>query len=94
MKTIVSKGLIGLMFKKKFEHQLLIKKSFLININTIHTAFMLFDIDIYFLNKNKQIIDKQTLKPFKSYKTKTKPEYVIETKKGLLNKQLNDFIDF
>ena len=60
------KRLIGLMFKKDIDYGLLIILKYG---SSIHTCFMRFTIDIYFLDENKIVFDKVTLKPWKYYKT-------------------------
>ena len=76
------KRLIGLMFKKDIDYGLL----FILKYgSSIHTCFMRFNIDIYFLDENKIIIDKVTLKPWKYYKPAKKAKYLLETKENFLN---------
>ena len=81
----------GLMFKKDCDYVLV----FLNLIDTsVHSFFMRFDIDIYFLDENKKIIDKTTLKPWRFYKTKVKSTYIVETKKNKFELKVNDKLDF
>ena len=47
----------------------------------IHTHFMRFDIDVYFLDRDKVIFEKTMLKPWKLYKPKKQATYLLETKK-------------
>jgi hypothetical protein len=68
----------GLMGKKDFEDTLLFTN---LTDSSIHTMFMRFEIDIYFLDKNKIIYDKVSLKPWKFYKPKKRAAYILETKK-------------
>lgn len=85
------KRLLGLMFKKDIDYGLLF-----INISypSIHTSFMRFDIDVYFLDENKIIVDKVTLKPWRYYKTKEKTKYILETKKDELKIKIGESLDF
>lgn len=47
---------------------------------SLHTFFVFYPIDIYFLNKNKKIIETKQMNPFSVYFSKTKPKYILETK--------------
>lgn len=85
------KRLIGLMFKKDIDYGLV----FIIKYgSSIHTCFMRFNIDVYFLDENKKIFDKITLKPWKFYKPSKKAKYIIETKENSLNLKKGDKINF
>ena len=76
------KRLRGLMFKKDIDYGLL----FILKYgSSIHTCFMRFTIDAYFLDENKVIIDKTTLKPWKFYKASNKAKYILETKENFLD---------
>ena len=79
----------GLMGKKDFKNGLLFSN---LKDSSIHTCFMRFEIDVYFLDKNKIVFDKKTLKPWKFYKPKKQAEYILETKKGLIDIEINDKI--
>lgn len=80
----------GLMGKKNFEDALLFTN---LTDSSIHTMFMRFEIDIYFLDKNKIIYDKVTLKPWRFYKPKNRAEYILETKKNKLKLEIGDSLD-
>ena len=85
------KRLMGLMFKKDIDYALI----FVDNYGSgIHTCFMKFNIDVYFLDKNKEIFDKVTLKPWKYYKPSKKAKYIMETKEDSLNLKIGDNIEF
>ena len=76
------KRLFGLMFKKDIDYGLL----FILKYgSSIHTCFMNFTIDVYFLDKNKTVFEKVTLKPWKFYKPSKKAKYILETKKNYIN---------
>ena len=76
------KRLFGLMFKKDIDYGLL----FILKYgSSIHTCFMNFTIDVYFLDENKTVFEKVTLKPWKFYKPSKKAKYILETKKIILN---------
>lgn len=84
------KRLIGLMFKKDINYGLL----FILRYGSgIHTCFMRFNIDVYFLDGNKIIYDKITLKPWKYYNPSKKAKYILETKENSLNLNIGDKID-
>ncbi|MBE6495816.1 MAG: hypothetical protein E7Z78_05160 [Methanobrevibacter thaueri] len=80
----------GLMGKKDFEDTLLFTN---LTDSSIHTMFMRFEIDIYFLDKNKIIYDKVSLKPWKFYKPKKRAAYILETKKNKLKLEIGDSLD-
>lgn len=85
------KRLIGLMGKKDIDFAMLF-----VNIKnpSIHTHFMRFDLDVYFLDKNNRVIDKTTLKPWKFYRPSKKAEYIMETKKDKLKIKIGDCLEF
>lgn len=85
------KRLIGLMGKKDFNHALLFAN---LRDSSIHTMFMRFEIDVYFIDENKRVFDKTSLKPWRFYKSKKQAKYVLETKKGLLKIKIGDCLDF
>lgn len=85
------KRLIGLMFKRDIDYGLLIILKYG---SSIHTCFMLFTIDVYFLDENKIIIDKITLKPWRYYKTRKKAKYVFEVKENSINLNIGDRLEF
>ena len=85
------KRLIGLMGKKDFNEGLLFSN---LTDSSIHTMFMRFEIDIYFIDENKIIFDKASLKPWRFYRPQKRAEYILETKKGLLKLKIGDRLDF
>lgn len=85
------KRLIGLMGKKDIDFILVFTN---LKDSSIHTHFMRFDIDIYFLDENKIVFEKATLKPWRFYKPKRQATYIIETKKGELKIKIGDCLDF
>ena len=85
------KRLIGLIGKKGFEDVLVFTN---LTDSSIHTMFMRFEIDVYFIDKNKMVFEKISLKPWKFHRPKKQAKYIVETKKGLLKIQLNDEIEF
>jgi len=68
---------IGLMFSRK--------KTLIFDLGKekregVHMMFVFFPLNIYFLDKNKKIIEvKKKLKPFLIYTPKQKARYIIET---------------
>lgn len=95
MKIIVAntffKRLKGLMGKKDFNNGMLF-----INLkdSSIHTLFMRFEIDIYFIDENKIVFDKTSLKPWRFYKPEKQAKYILETKKDKLKIEIGDCLDF
>jgi uncharacterized protein len=84
LKSFFSKG-IGLMFRKKINKPYI----FIFNkekIISLHMFFVFMPIDVLFLDKNKKVVEKTTLKPFTIYTPKNKAKYVIELPKGYANK--------
>lgn len=81
----------GLMGKKDFDDAMLFSN---IRDTSVHTHFMRFDIDVYFLDENSNVVDKTALKPWKFYRTSKKVKYVLETKKGKLKIKTGDRLEF
>ena len=81
----------GLMLKKNIDSAMLFSN---LKDSSIHTHFMRFDIDVYFLDENKIIFEKTTLKPWKFYKPKKQANYILETKKDRLKLKIGDKLDF
>jgi len=81
----------GLMGKKDINFALLFCN---LKDSSIHTHFMRFDIDVYFLDKNKIIFEKTTLKPWKLYKPKKQAHYILETKKNKLKIEIGEKLEF
>lgn len=81
----------GLMLKKDIDFVMLFSN---LKDSSIHTHFMRFDIDVYFLDKNKIIFEKATLKPWKFYKPKKQASYILEVKKDSLKLKIGDKLDF
>lgn len=94
MKIIIAdtffKRLKGLMGKRDFDDVILFTN---LTDSSIHTMFMRFEIDIYFLDENKIIYDKVSLKPWKFYKPKKRAAYILETKKNKLKLEIGDSLD-
>ena len=85
------KRLIGLMGKKDFNECLVFKN---LKDSSIHSMFMRFEIDVYFIDENKMIFDKKTLEPWKFYRPKKQAKFILETKKNKLNLKIGDCLDF
>lgn len=81
----------GLMGKRNIDFGLLFCN---LNDSSIHTHFMMFEIDVYFLNKRKVVVEKTTLKPWKFYKPKKEATYILETKKDSLKLEIGDRLEF
>lgn len=85
------KRLIGLMGRKDFNQCLLFLN---LTDSAIHTMFMRFEVDVYFIDENKIIYEKASLKPWRFYRPKGQAEFILETKKGLLKLKVGDELDF
>lgn len=81
----------GLMLKRNIDFVLLFTN--LIGSN-IHTYFMMSEIDVYFLDRNKIIFEKASLKPWRFYKPEKKAKYILETKKDCLKLKIGDKLEF
>lgn len=81
----------GLMLKKDIDYALIFTN---MKGSSIHTHFMRFEIDVYFLDENKVVFDKATLKPWKFYNPKKQAKYIIETKKDELKIKIGDCLEF
>ena len=67
----------GLMFSSKRNLLFILNTETRINA-IVHTFFVFFPIKVYWLNKNKKIIDSQIVKPFRIAIPKEKAKYIIE----------------
>ena len=81
----------GLMLKKDIDYAIIFTG---FKDSSIHTHFMRFEIDVYFLDENKVVFDKATLKPWKFYNPKKQAKYIIETKKDELKIKIRDCLEF
>jgi len=85
------KRLTGLMFKKDVDWGLV----FILKYgSSVHTCFMRFDIDVYFMDENKTVFEKTTLKPWKYYKPSKKARYILEVKKDSVKYNVDDRLNF
>lgn len=62
--------------------------------SSIHTSFMKFEIDVYFLDENGTVYEKTTLKPWKFYSPEKQAKFILETKKNLLKIEIGDKLEF
>ena len=85
------KRLIGLMGKKNFSQCLIFCN---LADSSIHTMFMRFEIDVYFIDENKTVFEKTSLKPWKFYRPKKQAKYILETEKNKLKLKIGDKLDF
>lgn len=81
----------GLMLKKDIDFGMVFSN---LKASSIHTHFMRFEIDVYFLDENKVVFDKTSLKPWKFYKPKKQAKYILETKKDALKIKIGEKLDF
>ncbi|MBE6500550.1 MAG: hypothetical protein E7Z80_08430 [Methanobrevibacter thaueri] len=80
----------GLMGKKDFDDCMVFCN---LKDSSIHTFFMRFTIDIYFIDENRIIYDKKTLAPWKFYKPEKQASFILETKHGKLDLKIGDYIN-
>ncbi len=59
----------------------------------VHTCFVFFPIDVYWLDEEKKIKHKETLRSF-SFSSSHRARFLVETKRGLLPADLGDSIMF
>ena len=90
---------MGLMFRKDPEKGLILKlpSSRSRRGSAIHMFFMRFPLDIIFADADKKIVDMVSIEPWKTYTPKAPAKYVIEMKKGTINKfdlEIGDELDF
>lgn len=81
----------GLMGKKDIDFAMLFSD---LKDSSIHTLFMRFEIDVYFLDENRIVYDKILLKPWRFYRPKKQAKYILETKKDVLKIRVGDCLDF
>lgn len=81
----------GLMLKKDIDFGVVFTN---LTGSSIHSMFMRFEIDVYFLDKNNVIFDKASLKPWKFYTPKKRPESILETKRNRVNLKIGEKIEF
>ncbi|WP_292896912.1 DUF192 domain-containing protein [Methanobrevibacter sp.] len=81
----------GLMGKKNIDFALLFSN---LKDSSIHTMFMMSEIDVYFLDENNIVFEKISLKPWKFHKPKKQAKYILETKKDKLKIKIGDCLDF
>ncbi|WP_405269079.1 DUF192 domain-containing protein [Methanobrevibacter sp.] len=81
----------GLMLKKDIDFAILFYN---LKDSCVHTHFMRFEIDVYFLDKDKIVFEKATLKPWKFHKPKKRATYILETKKDELKIGIGDRLEF
>lgn len=91
--------LLGLMFKEDLQRGLILKlpKSRSRKGSAIHMFFMRFPLDIVFIDSNKKVVDMISIEPWKTYTPLAPARYVIEMKKGTINKfniEVGDELDF
>ncbi len=90
-KTLLSKS-IGLMFSKKKTVVFHFNKEQLI---PLHMWFVFYPIDVYYLDKNKIVIEaKKCFKPFMIHINNKRAKYLIETPVNRLMVETGDKLDF
>lgn len=81
----------GLMLKKDIDFAMLFSN---LKDSSVHTHFMRFDLDIYFLDENMTLFEKATLAPWKFHRPKKPATYILETKKDRLKLKIGDKLEF
>ena len=81
----------GLMGKKDIDYALVFTN---LKGSSIHTHFMRFDIDVYFLDENKCVFEKVTLRPWNFHRPKKQAKFIVETKKNALKIKIGDCLEF
>ena len=76
--------------KKEFNEALLFTN--LVD-SSIHTLFMRFEIDVYFIEDDLTVFDKVSLKPWRFYKSSKSAKYILETDKNRLDYEIGDKVD-
>ena len=89
-----SLGIIGLMFAMKKPVPHVFKKHWFMGVHSMHSWFMMFPIDILFLDNNNIVVDKTSLKQFSAYTSKAKGiVYAVEAYMGdFKNIDLGDIV--
>ena len=82
----------GLMFTTRVKMPLIFVNKKMEN-TTIHMFFVFYPIDVAWLDENKKIIHKQTLKPF-SVSRAINAKYVIEMPAGSLDAEIGEKLNF
>ena len=85
------KRFMGLMGKKDIDYVLVFTN---LKDSSIHTHFMRFDIDVYFLGEDKVVFEKATLKPWKFHRPEKRAKFIIETKRDALKIEVGDELEF
>ena len=88
---------IGLMFSKKRETALVFRFD-RETIIALHMLFVFYPIDVLFLDKKKNVVDKkENFLPFTFYKSRKKAMYAVELPNGAIGKtktEIGDKIEF
>lgn len=85
------KRLIGLMGKKDFKDCMIFKN---LRDSSVHSMFMRFEIDVYFIDENRTVFEKASLKPWRFYRPKKQAKCILETEKNRLKLEIGDKLDF
>ena len=90
---------LGLMFRAQVNNGMILKlpSSRSRYGSAIHMFFMRFPLDIVFADSEKKIVDMVSIDPWKTYTPNAPSKYVIELKKGSIEKfnlEIDDELDF
>lgn len=92
-KTRTVKGIganIGLMFKPNLKTGETLTLKLPAKRVEIHTYFVFFPIDLFFLDGNYKVIEKASMAPWRIYLPKKNARYLLEANKGELNLRIRD----
>ena len=83
---------IGLMFSRKRTIAMVFDKEPII---PLHMMFVFYPIDVYFLNKDKVVVEiKLAFKPFTFYVPEVKAMYAVELPADTISADIGSIIDF
>jgi len=84
IKVKFCKSVFGLMFRRlKKGDSIVLECAEGIFSSAIHMLFVFYSLDIVWLDKNKIVVDKKTVKPFTLFAYPKKPaKYIVEMRKG------------
>ncbi len=93
--TFLSRAL-GLMFKSDLPpgEGLLIKLPSYARRGAIHSFFMRFPLDLYFIDAELRVVEHATLRPWGWYKPEKPCDYVLEVKEGSVDLKPGERLEF
>ena len=93
--TFLSRA-IGLMFRRDLPggEGLLIRLPGYAEREVIHSFFMRFPIDLYFIDKDMRVVEIATLKPWSWYRPRNACSYVLEVRAGSVELKVGEELRF